>query len=165
VLRALRAWPAVRRVFRREDLYRGPLARRAPDLLLDLRHGLARTPPRYRGAPLRSLADSELDGERGRGLNGLHRPDGILLADGAGVAGPRSVQGAWIGDLAPTLLASLGVPIPVWMEGRVLAGFSCEPKWTEDPPLEPPLPAGSAAYDAREEALLSRRLRSLGYLG
>jgi predicted AlkP superfamily phosphohydrolase/phosphomutase len=165
VLRALRSWEAVRRVFRREDLYRGPLARRAPDLVLDLRHGLARTPPGYAGPALRRLAEGDLDGERGRGMNGAHRPDGVILADGPGVAGPRTLHGAWIGDLAPTLLALLGVPIPVWMEGRVLPGIPCEPKWTESPPPDPPCEPGGAVYDQNDAVRLERRLRSLGYLG
>jgi predicted AlkP superfamily phosphohydrolase/phosphomutase len=164
VARALRSSPAVRRVFRREDVYRGPLARRAPDLLLDLRHSLARTPAGYSGPSVRALAPDELDGERGRGLNGVHRPDGMLLADGPGIDGPRELHGCWIGDLAPTLLAALGVPIPVWMEGRMLPGIPSEPKWTEDPPLLP-APAPGCAYDAVEAARVERRLRSLGYLG
>jgi predicted AlkP superfamily phosphohydrolase/phosphomutase len=163
VLRELRRWEAVRRVFRREDVYRGPFARRAPDLLLDLRHGLARTPPGYEGLSLRRLGDGELDGERGRGMNGAHRPHGIVFADGPGVA-PAALHAAWIGDLAPTLLAALGVPIPSWMEGHVLPGIPCEPKWSEDPPPAS-LPSHSTIYDARDAAALERRLRALGYLG
>jgi predicted AlkP superfamily phosphohydrolase/phosphomutase len=165
VLRALRGWEAVRRVFRREDLYRGPLARRAPDLLLELHHGLARTPPGYRGPALRRLADVELDGERGAGTNGVHRPEGLIVAEGKGVVGPAPVHGAWIGDLAPTILAALGVPIPAWMEGRVLSGFACQPRWTEEPPPDAPRDVGGAVYDAPDAALLERRLQSLGYLG
>jgi predicted AlkP superfamily phosphohydrolase/phosphomutase len=165
VLRALRGWEAVRRVFRREDLYRGPLARRAPDLLLDLRHPLARTPPAYTGPSLRRLERDELDGERGRGMNGAHRPEGLIRVDGPGVRGPRALHGAWIGDLAPTLLAVLGASIPVWMEGRVLPGVPCDPKWTEDPPPAPARVPSGSAYDALDSARLERRLRALGYLG
>jgi hypothetical protein len=65
----------------------------------------------------------------GHGMAGAHgyRPDhplmsGIFVAFGAGV--PRGAQLGPVRaiDVAPTLLALLGVPAPEWMEGRPLLG-------------------------------------------
>jgi hypothetical protein len=65
----------------------------------------------------------------GHGMAGSHghRPDhplmsGIFVAFGAGV--PRGAQLGPVRaiDVAPTLLALLGVPAPEWMEGRPLLG-------------------------------------------
>lgn len=168
VLVRLRRWDAVVRVYRREDLYRGPLRRRAPDLLLELRHQAVRTPPGYRGPAVRRLVGRELDGERGAGLNGVHRPDGVLVLSGSAFPGSGRLDGAWIGDLAPTLLGVLGVPAPACMEGRRLVvgaappcGASVEPRGEAPAVREPGPPAMSAAEAAR----LERRLRALGYLG
>ncbi len=164
LLRRLRAWDGVVRAWRREDRYRGPLRRRAPHILLELRHSSVKTPPGYRGAPIRPLGDAELDGERGTGLNGVHRPEGVLLAAGVEVEGPDALHDAWIGDLAPSLLAALDVSIPGWMEGRALAELPGVPRLSDSPtPLMGPRPDGglSPAQAARVE----RRLRALGYLG
>jgi predicted AlkP superfamily phosphohydrolase/phosphomutase len=168
VIRRLRRWEAVRRVYRREDLYRGPLRGRAPHLLLDLRHGLVRTPAGYAGPACRRLVTRELDGARGGGLNGVHRPDGLLLVAGGGVSASagasEGIEGAWIGDLAPSLLAALGLPIPTWMEGRPLPALAPAPVWShERPRLEPP--ARTPGLRPAEAARLERRLRALGYLG
>lgn len=161
--RRLRAWEAVVRIHRREDRYWGPLRERAPDLLLELRHTPVRTPTGYAGPSLRRLSPAELDGERGAALNGAHRPEGVLYAAGAGL-GPAAIHGAWIGDLAPTLLARLGVPIPAWIEGRPLAELGGSPEWTETPPA--PLAAVTRPpLTPRERRRVERRLRALGYLG
>lgn len=163
IARALRAMASVRRVHRREDVYRGPERGRAPDLLLELRDGLVRTPPGYSGPAVRELDDAELDGERGAAMNGEHRPEGVLLAAGPGVAAGAEVHGAWLGDLAPTLLAALDVAIPSWMHGRPLAGFPGVARWTEELPAT--RPATAVAYSPAQEARLAARLRALGYLG
>jgi predicted AlkP superfamily phosphohydrolase/phosphomutase len=162
LLRRLRSWEAVRRVHRREDLYRGPARQDAPHLLLELRHSLVRTPPGYRGPAVRRLEPRELDGERGTGLNGVHRPEGILIAGYAAASGAQ-LSGAWIGDLAPTLLAALGAPIPAWMEGVPLTGLAPEPKWVEQP--MPPAPVSRHRMTRPEAERVARRLRALGYLG
>ncbi|HEV3467921.1 MAG TPA: alkaline phosphatase family protein [Pyrinomonadaceae bacterium] len=59
--------------------------------------------------------------------SGCHDPRGVLLLYGAGVR-----RGARVGpcdnlDLAPTLLALLGLPAPASMKGRVLAEAFAEP--------------------------------------
>jgi hypothetical protein len=151
-------------VYRREDLYRGPLRHRAPDILLELRHAPVRTPAGYTGPSIRSLAPRELDGERGAGLNGAHRPEGILLIRGPGFPGSGRLEGVWIGDLAPTLLARLGVTLPTWMQGRPLHVLKAEPRWKES---EAPRPARlePTGMTREEERRLERRLRALGYLG
>jgi predicted AlkP superfamily phosphohydrolase/phosphomutase len=168
LIRRLRAWPAVTRVYRREDLYRGPMRTRAPHLLLELRHGLVRTPAGYAGPACRRLQTRELDGTRGAGLNGVHRPEGLLLAasgpTSASMVAAEGLEGAWIGDLAPTVLAVLGVPIPEWMEGRPLPALSPSPRWS-DQPLRAPLRPSDARLSPAQAARLERRLRALGYLG
>jgi hypothetical protein len=51
---------------------------------------------------------------------GNHRPNAFGLAVGPGIAPGATLEGAHILDLAPTLLAHLGIEVPAYMTGRVL---------------------------------------------
>ena len=94
---------------------------------------------------MRELEPFELAGGRGRGMNGTHRPDGILLAVGEGAQALRMDPGPRLEDVAPTLLTALGVEPDAALDGISLGG-----------------PA--RAYGPEEEALVAERLRRLGYL-
>ena len=141
--------PVVARVRRREEVYAGPCVERAPDLVvelgLDAGYGLSIVPsPRARGAePLTTLADYELAGGRGRGMNGVHTPVGVLLASGPGFERVGRLGDARLADLAPTILGALGV---AWDER--LDGVALSP----------------AHYSEEEEGRVAARLRALGYL-
>src|SRR5262249_62286959 len=50
------------------------------------------------------------------------RPQGVFMAAGAGIASGRVLPAAEIVDVAPTLLHSLGLPVPADLEGRVVEG-------------------------------------------
>ena len=51
--------------------------------------------------------------------SGTHRDDGIFLAHGPAIQCGKTVAGARIIDLAPTLLYLLGVAVPEDMDGNV----------------------------------------------
>lgn len=51
-----------------------------------------------------------------------HRLYGVIVGDGPGIEGGE-VEGATIFDIAPTLLATLGLPVPEDMRGEVLTPF------------------------------------------
>lgn len=51
-----------------------------------------------------------------------HRQFGVIAGDGPGID-RGTVEGASIFDVAPTVLAALGLPVPADMPGRVLASF------------------------------------------
>jgi len=139
--------PVVARARRREEVYEGPFAARAPDVVVELApedgyaHSLVPTPWHEGDGPaVRTLAGDELGGGRGRGMNGAHRPDGVWLA----VGGPAPAAPASIAGVAPALAAALGLAAP-----------SADGDGTAPPP---------APYDAAQEALVAARLRALGYL-
>jgi predicted AlkP superfamily phosphohydrolase/phosphomutase len=140
----------VTRARRREEVYAGPFVERAPDVVVEL--GLERgyalslvpTPSDdARSAPLRVLDEGELAGGRGRGMNGTHRPDGVWIADGPGA--PALPPGAALPDVAPALLAALGLSF-------------------DGPGTGSARGAPARAYTAAEEAAVRARLRALGYL-
>jgi predicted AlkP superfamily phosphohydrolase/phosphomutase len=154
-------------VFLQEELYHGPFVGKAPDVILE--------PQRENSdAAGNFVLDGSLDANRtsafGSSLpySGNHTLDGIFIAWGADVASGQQIPGAQIVDIAPTILATLGMAIPEYMDGRVLSEiFSPEcalaPRRTAESelcaPQEPAKP-----FSLEEEELVESRLRNLGYL-
>jgi len=158
VIAALADWklpdssaPVVARARRREEVHRGPHAVRAPDVVIELAphegYGISLVPTRWTDsapASVRRLADGELAGGKGRGMNGVHTPFGIWIQ--ANANGARGARGsAEIADTAPTILRAMGVGFSE-LDGHALG-----------------TPIGRA-YTEAEQALVADRLRKLGYL-
>jgi predicted AlkP superfamily phosphohydrolase/phosphomutase len=152
VITALLEWklpsggPVVAAARRREEVYAGPHTDLAPDIVVELAldegYGLSVVPTPWaeHGNSVTELAEHELGGGRGRGMNGTHRQDGIWVADASAAA--------WLGekprlaDVAPALLRALGAH-----------------------DSEPDVSEGEAQrYSEEEEARVAARLRALGYL-
>jgi Tfp pilus assembly protein PilF len=62
----------------------------------------------------------ELSNMEGAAAARWHEPEGILLLAGAGVRAGHHIEGASVYDIAPTVLAYLGIPPPPAWPGRVL---------------------------------------------
>jgi predicted AlkP superfamily phosphohydrolase/phosphomutase len=152
----LMQWDAVAQAWPRAEIYSGPMVDHAPDIVLELalENGYSHTPLRARGGPpFRRLQPSEYLGGKERGMNGTHRDPGVVL-----LSQPADLAGAGLQDIAPTVLAAMGVPAPP-MEGRSLLGASPEsdaaPQYTSQrspPPTRP-----------RRRPSIEERLRALGY--
>jgi predicted AlkP superfamily phosphohydrolase/phosphomutase len=101
-------------------------------------------------------------------LTGTHRPEGIVALRGDGFPQGRNLR-ADLRDIAPTVLALLGVPIPDWMEGKPIDSVAPEPSATTirgdfasaaiSGPHRPEFD-----YTAEEQAIIEQRLADLGYL-
>jgi predicted AlkP superfamily phosphohydrolase/phosphomutase len=98
---------------------------------------------------------------------GGHAPFGLLIAHGDRIRVGHRQFGSTVLDVAPTLLHLFGRPVPLDMDGKVLASVS-EPAWFRtssiryvdaDTSLSP---EGAIPTDASEEAL--EELRALGYI-
>ncbi len=99
--------PFFHRAFRREELYHGPYLEQAADLILAPHDGYDPKGPLHK----------ETLTFRGDALVGMHTyDDAFCLAVGSPLAERRFS----IVDLAPTILAVLGVPIPPHMDGTSL---------------------------------------------
>jgi len=152
--------PVVRRVLTREEAFPGPANERAPDLTLVLEdYGFL------------SVLNAD-DFVKPRPMPaGTHRPDGIFIAAGAGIAPGRVLPEASIVDVAPTVLYSLGLPIPTDLEGRAVTGcfeerlLATRPVRVGAPTAGPAAaPVGSGAVPHEEERGVFARLQELGYL-
>lgn len=132
VQEALLAWrdpetgrSVVAGVWPREVLYQGEALERLPDLMVALQpgYGLDRRDMLGEIAPGRPPLTPR-QGRWAAGHEGPYRPEdvpGILLAAGPAVRPQGPGTRPRLVDLAPTLLAALGAPIPAHMDGRVLS--------------------------------------------
>jgi len=152
--------PIIDRVWRREEVYRGPFTPYAPDL------GFV--------AGDYSVLGRELLGTRAplesseNWSNGFHRMNGIFMAWGPHVRHAVSLQGATMLDISPTVLYVMDLAVPDNMEGHVLYE-ALDPDLQAARPLryEPALGTEASmqqAYSADEQADISGRLAALGYI-
>lgn len=150
----------IRRALPREEVFHGPAMNDAPDLTLELSdYGFV------------SIRDVSPVIERRLAPVGTHHPDGILVAYGKGIANLGEQPSRQIVDVAPTLLASLGVAIPQDLEGKVENSWFT-PEWL----IANPVGIGPATLPVRDgevqseaiaeddKAALMEQLRLLGYL-
>ena len=194
VIDALHEWtdpetgqPIVARAYRREEVYAGPMLRDAPDvvveLALDAGYSYAVEAARTPGPAMRRMDRSEHVGAKGRSMNGSHRSEGVLIAAGPSILRGAQIGGPSLADLAPTLLALAGLPEGAYhMDGRVLdellarerlslhTGDSWPASRLTPAPLDyaqgfgPGQAQPTLTYSTAEAAIVSRRLRALGYL-
>ena len=154
VIGHLEAWrrpdggPVVARALRREEVYSGPFVERAPDILIELAlpegYGLSLVPTPWSGptASCRTLPAEEYGGGRGRGMNGTHRRDGILIA-------------SQMGRLAEARPPARLVEVAAWM--AEILGLQWRPQSS-------PAAPSRRDYTDEEDAIVAARLRALGYL-
>jgi predicted AlkP superfamily phosphohydrolase/phosphomutase len=159
--------PPLANVFPREELYQGPYTPRAPDLILEPRRD-------NQSAAQNFVLDSTLkpNGVHPFGssqpYSGNHTLDGILIAWGADVVKGGQIKNAQIIDLAPTILAVMGVPVPADMDGRVLSKIFTAGRAPAAQYVAVPSVAASEeveeSFSPEEERTVESRLRGLGYL-
>jgi predicted AlkP superfamily phosphohydrolase/phosphomutase len=97
--------PIVRRVLRAAELYTGERVDGLPDLFIDW----------DRAAPITAVASAtigEIRGEQHGVRTGDHRPTGLVIARGPGIAGGHQRGQVRMVDLAPTFAALEGVDLP-----------------------------------------------------
>lgn len=151
--RKIEAWGPVKKAWRREALYSGEYATRAPDIILelDLEEGYSYSCLRSSGGPsFRRATPEEFVGGKERGMNGNHRPGGVLF-----LSTPIQLEKPRLQDIAPTILALLEVPGPP-MEGKTLLGQAHTPENATPPNQE-------QDYTKNQERIIENRLRNLGY--
>jgi hypothetical protein len=116
-------------------------------------------------------SDHGFDLARGHSHGWLQGPPGIVVLHGEGVRAGARVDAASVYDVAPTVLALFGLPVPEDWRGRPLLG-AFEPEQVERmrvgyrPPLpsEERPPASYRPIASPADAELKHRLRALGYI-
>jgi predicted AlkP superfamily phosphohydrolase/phosphomutase len=160
----------VEKVYRREELYHGPFADRAPDLIVRWEDYAYYSRQRF-GEREQSVFQTHLTRPLSSiEMNGYHRLNGIFIMKGKDTPAGKEIQGAQILDVAPTILYLLGVPVPEDMDGKVLMDalgqsyLDSHPVTYEGPELGGPVSDREKTFSEEEEEIVKERLRGLGYL-
>lgn len=149
-------------VFKREELYEGEHADRAPDVILVLK------PVCEFGLGSGKQIFSTVSSSRLMRSSATHRPEGILSIAGPKVV-PGRVDGARLIDIPATILWALGLPIPPDVDGCVLTD-AFDPELVAQWPIrlgERDLSneqSSQDAYSSEEEKQLAAHLEDLGYI-
>ncbi len=155
--------PIVLEAYRREDLYHGERLETAPDIIIV-------TKDCYKcGTGIDELI-SEVPLDVISKLSGVHRMDGIILAQGPHVRRNGRIEGAGIIDVAPTVLYALGMAIPSDMDGKALTGLfedtyteQTTASYTDERKVED-VASDEYGYSEEEEESVRLKLEALGYL-
>ena len=100
---------------------------------------------------------------------GVHRPNGIFLASGTNIKPGKDLPALELIDLPATILYLLGVPVPTYFDGKVLAEILHNPvpvEYTSEygPDELSRNQEATSSYDDEDEEAILERLRGLGYV-
>ncbi len=157
--------PAASRIFRREELYRGPHLDVIPDIGVWWNQQIT-----LEGPLIADFEGRRLEVEPAipvPGITGGHAPDGTVIVYGPGVRRAAKIEQARIEDIAPTVLRLLGQPVPGYMDGAALNECFTEPLPVSTdavPEILGDQRQQGPAYPPDEEEIIRDRLRNLGYL-
>jgi len=161
--------PMVTEIYRKEDLYSGPLIDEIPDLIINMRDW-SYNPIIGTTAELAKEAIIRPPIQEWKELahTGAHRREGILILNGPDISSADLGEAQMV-DVAPTIMNLLDLPSFANWDGKVLQAALCGGKHdvTEDVDTykksmkrEPT----DEVYSEEDEEAVRRRLEDLGYL-
>lgn len=168
--------PIIERVLKKEEIYSGKFTYKAPDLLIQWKNDSYIQRPGYtnkNGKWFQVLTHKELEwAETVSRPSGIHRREGIFLALGKHIKQSFQIQDANIVDIFPTVLFTMGIPIPEGTDGRILTEIFKEDfiqcnhiKISRQQETADYMQAqDERAYSDNEAALIEERLKGLGYI-
>jgi predicted AlkP superfamily phosphohydrolase/phosphomutase len=150
-------------VVARDEIFHGPFLDRAPDFIMIPRDERIFIDITNRPGGEAFSRQDRIDTAGGHPWSGQHVVDGIVAAAGPGIRPVVGRVGAELTQIAPTLLALLGLdadfdspPITTILADDVMGGMRLAVSASGAPVEEP-------AVSAREEAQIHEQLRALGY--
>lgn len=157
----------VKRVYTKEELYRGPFRKDAPDIIVEPKTGYEFSSSIFQ----RKSVFKELKPRRGH--LGNHSLEGIFAFHGDVIRSDKSkgkkVNKAHIVDLFPTILYMQGLKIPDYTDGKILE-WLFDPEYSKkNPPRykkmkEMKTTRNGDIYQEKDKKEIEKRLKDLGYL-
>jgi predicted AlkP superfamily phosphohydrolase/phosphomutase len=140
------------------DIYHGPFAQNGPDLVLEPAEDYTFGAPSLI-AHQHPFSDIDFNVE----IPGGHHPEGIVVWAGPGVKEKQGIE-ADLMDIAPTVLTRMGLSVPDYMDGQVLADIFTPRPEVSFQPWDLQTFADRDAHLPKDESALRKRLTDLGYL-
>lgn len=143
----------IAKIYRKEEVMKGPFFDAAPDLLL--------VP-----APFYSLTHAKGMVEDADWLSGDHRLEGVVVATGPEVTPGPLTETVELIDLGPTSMAALGVPSAVPRDGKVVASLVGPDAQLDVAEAVAATPGSTdeTGLTSEEEEEIEDHLRGLGYV-
>ncbi|RJQ16217.1 MAG: hypothetical protein C4560_09780 [Nitrospiraceae bacterium] len=161
----------VEKVYRREDLYHGPCTGISPDLYIitrDFSHQV-RGGPYPPGLGYKKVIEKK--NHREFFVNGVHRMNGVFMAQGPDIVPGLCSQHFSIMDLFPSILYCMGLEIPLGLDGKILESIfdksfmEANPaKYMERDIAKAGNPDGPTYESDEDSRKIEKSLRGLGYL-
>ena len=149
----------IKKVYKKEEIYSGKELDIAPDLII-----LSSDEDHY-GMYSTKYHKTDMFSENSW-KTGDHRQDGILIVNGEGIKNNYKIDNSEIIDLFPTILSFMGLPIPEYVDGKVLTDLLQDPsiEVRYEKGVESRKEDGSYEYMEDEVAAVKERLKQLGYI-
>ena len=149
-------------VYRREEVFQGISAARLPDLVLHTDRA------KYVSFGHADFGSNKVI-EPSLGQTGHHHMNGVLGLRGPGVRPGAKLAGARLVDPTPTILHYMGLPVPRYMDGRVLTEAFTDEFNAANPVVTSDIGpgdgfGGDAVFSDAEEEQVLQKLRDLGYV-
>ena len=144
----------VDKVYKKEEVYHGSYIKFAPDLFLVLKGGSYLAQKEIYPGPLFRYTNK---------TTGTHRLEGIFIATGSGIKKGKRISKLHVTDIAPTVLALLGQPIPLDMDGQVLKEIMADELIVRYENISSHTET-KEGISSKEEEEIKETLRNLGYL-
>jgi predicted AlkP superfamily phosphohydrolase/phosphomutase len=142
--------------YKREELYHGGRLNHAPDIILHTNRS------KYVSFGHADFGSNKLI-EPSIGQTGHHTMEGIVILRGADIPAGTRIEGANIIDIAPTVLALMGLDVPGEMDGKVLFGRAGISRHVDkETRIEGAVDENP--YSEEDEEQVMERLRELGYV-
>ena len=145
----------VKNVWRKEELYPDS-SRYIPDLFVETEENYA---PDFRAYD-KVITDND---------KYIHDPYGIFIASGSDIKNKQELENLQIIDITPTILHMFDLPLSTDMDGRVLMEiFNAESEpGVRKPRFKKPVVhrEEQTSFSSKEEEIIKKRLKTLGYLG
>ena len=152
----------VSEIYKREEIYKGKFVELVPDIIFMLNS-------KYKGSVgintnnvIENIPDEAIGA-----ISGGHDMDGMLILSGPKINKNIEIQPVGIIDIFPTILCDLGIPIPSYVDGKVIknafkdefvplpVNYIENEMWKEESDLN---------LSENEEEEMKKALKSLGYL-
>jgi predicted AlkP superfamily phosphohydrolase/phosphomutase len=154
--------PVVDEIYTREDIFCGSWADKAAPIYINCRNYAVLGNARLGRSEWFTYLDDD--------PSGFHQPDGIFVGIGPSFERGKTLPASNITDVTPTVLYAMGLPIPDYMDGKVMSDaftpafrkhHSVLWKSSASESLTESVPA---CFSEEETGLIEERLRALGYL-
>ena len=154
--------PIIRRIEKSRDIYTGPHAHRAPEIIMELNRGFW-----FKHFGLESTPENDQFIEK-IDTSGEHLSEGILICKGPHIKPDNPIKQADIIDIVPTVLYLMGEENYKEMDGQIRFEMITR-EFQEANPVRLGDQAAfeameKSAYDSDDEKVIEERLKGLGYL-